>query len=101
MNFAGFDWDEGNRDKCLRHGVRFSEIEAVFGRTGMFFEDDRHSQDEARYRVLGPSEGGRMIFVVFTIRVLGGERRVRPISARYMHAKEVRTYEAAVAKLRF
>ena len=35
----------------------------------------------------------RMIFLVFTIRLKGGWRVVRPITARYMHAKEVASYE--------
>jgi uncharacterized protein len=99
--FVGFDWDDGNRAKCLQHGVLLSEIEAVFERTGMCFDDVQHSQDEPRYRLLGPSGRGRMVFVVFTIRRLDGESRIRPISARFMHAKEVKAYEAAAAKLRF
>lgn len=32
------------------------------------------------------------------IRDHGTERLVRPISARYMHAKEVKHYEAQIAK---
>jgi uncharacterized protein len=34
------------------------------------------------------------MFVAFTIRMRGTERLIRPISARYMHAKEIRAYEA-------
>jgi hypothetical protein len=26
----GFDWDDGNRDKCQKHGMSIGEIEAVF-----------------------------------------------------------------------
>jgi uncharacterized DUF497 family protein len=29
---AGFDWDEGNRDKYSKHGVSHAEIEAVFAK---------------------------------------------------------------------
>jgi uncharacterized protein len=42
---------------------------------------------------IGKSEAGRWVFVVFTIRVRAGHRMIRPISARYMHAKEVAAYE--------
>jgi uncharacterized DUF497 family protein len=34
-----------------------------------------------------------MVFLVFTVRLKGGRRLVRPISAPYMHANEVAAYE--------
>ena len=43
---------------------------------------------------LAEPEPGRPLFVAFTIRVKGRQRFVRPISARYMHAKEIESYEA-------
>jgi uncharacterized DUF497 family protein len=27
MEFDGFDWDAGNREKCRKHGVSTAEIE--------------------------------------------------------------------------
>jgi uncharacterized DUF497 family protein len=33
-----FDWDEGNRDKNLRHGVHDWEIEEAFGDLQAFHE---------------------------------------------------------------
>lgn len=27
---GGFDWDEGNREKCAKHGVTIEEIERIF-----------------------------------------------------------------------
>jgi hypothetical protein len=32
MNFHvdGFDWDDGNRSKCQKHGMSIAEIEALF-----------------------------------------------------------------------
>lgn len=33
------------------------------------------------------------MLAVFTVRVKGSIRLIRPISARYMHAKEVKHYE--------
>lgn len=38
------------------------------------------------------------MFVAFTLRVKAGLRLIRPISARYMHAKEAKRYEEAFAK---
>jgi hypothetical protein len=27
---AGFDWDDGNRSKCHKHGVSAEEVESLF-----------------------------------------------------------------------
>jgi len=32
MRVAGFDWDEGNRSKCQKHGVSPAAIEDIFRR---------------------------------------------------------------------
>ena len=90
----GFQWDEVNREKCAKHGVSLSEIEAVFFRPGLLvLEDTAHSTDEARFIVIGRSRAARPLFVCFTLRDTGGKRLIRPISARYMHDREVRAYE--------
>lgn len=93
MKFAGFDWDEGNRAKCEKHGVLVVEIESMLFNAPTFFPDNSHSFGEERWQVIGQSEGGRWLFVAVTFRSLLDDVLVRPISARYMHAKEVRHYE--------
>jgi uncharacterized DUF497 family protein len=90
---VGFDWDAGNRAKCQNHGVSVAEIEAVFASPLLIIPDPAHSQSEMRVRALGRTSFGRMIFLVFTIRQKGRRRLIRPISAPYMHAKEVAWYE--------
>lgn len=30
---SGFDWDEGNRAKCEKHGVSVAEVESLFSGT--------------------------------------------------------------------
>jgi len=90
---AGFEWDDGNRAKCQRHGVSIAEIESLFARPVMVLPDDAHSGAEERLRAVGRTAGGRHVFLVFTIRRRGGERYIRPISARYMHRKEIESYE--------
>ncbi|MDI4665390.1 BrnT family toxin [Xanthobacter autotrophicus] len=90
---AGFDWDEGNRDKCRKHGVSLAEIEALFHAAPAVYPDPAHSGTEERFLAIGPGKAGRMIFVAFTLRGKEGGTFIRPISARYMHAKEVRHYE--------
>ena len=97
MNFGalnGFQWDGGNREKCAKHGVPLSEIEAVFFQPDLLvLEDADHSTDEARFIVIGRSRAARPLFVCFTLRDTGGKRLIRPISARYMHDREVRAYD--------
>ena len=90
---AGFAWDSGNRKKCLAHGVSIAEIEDLFTRPVMVLPDPAHSQSETRLRAIGKTTEGRSVFLVFTIRKKGRKRLIRPISARYMHTKEIRHYE--------
>ncbi len=99
MEFSGFDWDRGNRAKCQAHGVSTEAIESLFGRPVAILPDAAHSRLERRYRAIGWTGEGRAVFVVFTLRRRGASVLIRPISARYMHAKEVRAYEKANPEL--
>lgn len=88
-----FDWDEGNWPKCGKHGVSKAEIEFVFMNAPLV-KPDRTPQDaETRYNAVGKNKNGRHIFIVFTLRQKEDDRYVRPISARYMHKKEIKHYE--------
>jgi uncharacterized DUF497 family protein len=91
---AGFDWDEGNRAKCAGHGVSQTEIEALLRGNPGVAPDPRHSHVEDRFIAVGRNATGRPMFVAFTIRTRAGRQLIRPITARYMHAKEIRAYEA-------
>lgn len=93
MEFSGFDWDDGNRTKCAKHGVPVAAIESLFLRGLTIFPDDVHSRKEPRFKAIGKTEQGRSVFVVFTLRTVGGATLIRPIGARYMHRKEVEHYE--------
>ena len=90
---AGFDWDEGNQAKCQKHGVTLAEIESVFAGTPSIGPDAAHSTVETRFLAIGRASSGRHVFMAFTWRERNGARYIRPISARYMHAKEVQHYE--------
>ena len=85
-----FQWDEGNVVKIWqRHRVSPAECEqAFFNRPLVAMPDERHSQQEPRYYALGKTDGGRRLFVVFTVR----ESSIRVISARDMSRKERRRY---------
>lgn len=53
--------------------------------------------DEDRLIAAGKIEG-RPVFVAFTIRIKDKRRFIRPVTARFMHAKEVAAYEEESAK---
>ena len=87
----GFEWDEGNITKNWeRHGVTHIECEEVFFNVPLVVNrDEPHSIKESRYYVLGKTNGGRLLFLVFTIR----NEKIRVISARDMNRKERKIYE--------
>ncbi len=85
----GFQWDKGNKAKCQKHGVFLEAIEGMFSAGVIILPDAGHSHNEKRYRAIGKDSDRRSVFVVFTIR----DDEIRPISARYMHQKEVESYE--------
>lgn len=91
MKCAGFDWDDGNWPKCGKHGVSRGEIEQVLMGEPAVMADPH--PDEPRMRAIGRTEAGRYVFLVFMFRTLKGQKRLRPISARYMHQKEIDYYE--------
>ena len=88
-----FEWDKWNLDKSyIKHGITPKEAEEVFINDGSFVVSDiKHSQKEDRFIILGKSTDGKNLFVVFTMR----GNKVRIVSARRMHKKEVEKYEKA------
>jgi uncharacterized DUF497 family protein len=96
MTVAGFEWDNGNRRKCQKHGVSIAAIEEIFRQPLAVFP--AHSQHEERFKAIGKTYKGRHILIVFTLRLRRGIRLIRPISARYMHRKEVEHYEKEIAR---
>ncbi|MGA2599043.1 MAG: BrnT family toxin [Bryobacteraceae bacterium] len=99
LRVSGFDWDHGNRTKCQEHGVTIAQIEALFQHSPRIAPDLKHMTDEDRLIAVGKNR--RMAafvcrlhnFVASTIRTKDGRRLIRPVSARYMHAKEIEAYE--------
>jgi uncharacterized DUF497 family protein len=96
---GGFDWDDANREKCRRHGVSTAEIENIFARPIAVLPDPAHSRAEERFKAIGRTAEGRHLFVMFTLRSRGGAMLIRPISARYMHRKEVEYYEETATRV--
>ena len=88
-----FNWDDANTRKCEKHGMSIGEIESLFLGNPSIFPDIKHSESETRYIAIGKTMNDRFALVVFTYRTKGNSNFIRPISARYMHNKEVNYYE--------
>lgn len=92
--FDRFDWDEGNSTKISKkHGIDIEAIEALFHANPLVLDDPRHSGLERRFLAVGQTSAGRWLLVAFTLRFRQDVKLIRPISARYMHAKEISRYE--------
>ena len=65
LRVSGFDWDDGNRSKCQKHGVSLTEIEALFARSPRIAPDPKHSAGEDRLIAVGRTTTGRPLFVAF------------------------------------
>lgn len=99
MRFSGFQWDAGNWPKCGMHGLTKQEIEAVFQAGPGIAPDLKHSAGESRQIAVGRASDGRPVFIAFVVRRIDERILVRPIGARYMHAKEARRYETQSSDL--
>lgn len=76
MKIAGFAWDTGNWPKCGKHGLSRAEIEEVFARTPAVLADP--FPEEVRMRAIGTTAAGRHVFVVFQLREIDGQTKLRP-----------------------
>jgi len=92
---TGFEWDKGNSDKnWTRHQVSNGECEETFFNLPLLLEpDNAHSQSENRYYILGQTNAGRRLFIVFMIR----QDKIRVISARDMSRRERKIYDEQAA----
>jgi hypothetical protein len=87
------EWDPNKADTNLKkHGVRFSDAEAVlFDPNALSFEDTT-AQGEQRFVVIGMDHLWRLLVVVYTDR----GNRIRLISARPATRSERRDYESRI-----
>lgn len=97
LQFAGFEWDGGNREKNLRkHGITCVEAEEVCRGNPLVYPDTIHSTtSEQRYVLFGETPAARLLFIAFTVR----SRKIRIISARPMSQKERNWYEKEKKKI--
>ena len=92
MTNISFTWDERkNRQNQKKHGVSFEEAQSVFfdDEAREFFDPD-HSEDEARFLLVGRSYRLRVLLICHCYRELEGVIRI--ISARRATKKERAAY---------
>lgn len=90
LKVKGFEWDAGNINKCQKHGLSIEEIEDFFHFGNYVVAPDiKHSVIEKRLFAVGKTRYGRAVLAVFIER----SGLIRPVSIRYMHLKEWKSYE--------
>lgn len=86
-------WDPAKAEANLRkHGVHFSDAEAVLFDPLALSMNDSDAEGEDRYIAIGQDVVGRILVVIYTYR----EDQIRIISARSATRKEIRTYEEGI-----
>jgi len=94
----GFDWDNGNKEKSWsKHQITQQQAEEVFSNSPkLFVYDERHSQKEGRFMVLGKTHIHTRLTIVFTVR----KNKIRVISARRMKkGREINRYEEFIKEV--
>ena len=86
-----FDWNDGNEEHVLDHGVDPAEVEEVMLDSNRLKDDARNVAGERRETLIGATEDGRVLHVVYTRRGEEGEK-MRPITACAADETENRRY---------
>ena len=90
-----FEWDPKKNEKNIsKHGLSFEQAKTIFNRESYYYQDKRFDYKEERYIVIGPTEAGAIILVVFTVR----RDKIRLISARKTNKKEQNLYHDEIRK---
>jgi len=84
-----FEWDDANLDHIALHGVEPEEVEDAFADSRRKSADAYSVPGERRAAILGRTDDGRLLYVVFTRR----DGRVRTVTARDATTRERRRYE--------
>lgn len=92
MSAPSFEWDIDKAAANVRkHGIGFEEAKSVFrDERAKLIGDPDHSEDEARFVILGLSETLKLLVVCHCYR--GENELIRIISARKATARESKSY---------
>ena len=86
-------WDAVKaKSNRLKHGVFFSEVEPVFYDPNAISFEDRESEGETRFIVIGLDALARLVVVAYTYR----DSAIRVISARKASKTERSAYEKGI-----
>jgi uncharacterized DUF497 family protein len=98
MDDLRFEWDERkSRSNKKKHGVSFEEARSAFlDEHARLIDDPDHSEDEARFVLMGTSELLRIVVVCHCYRQDGDVIRI--ISARRADSEERSSYEERMKK---
>jgi len=91
MEDLRFEWDEKkNEINIKKHGVSFEEASTSFyDDLAIIIPDEKHSEEEERFTLIGKSEKNRILYVSHCEKVGG---IIRLISARKAMTREVKEY---------
>ena len=89
-----FEWgDDKARANVRKHGVSLAEaVSCFYDLKQVAFYDPDHSQDEERELLVGLSNKGRLLIVIYTIRA----DTIRIISARRATRREAKVYAQGI-----
>ena len=77
MHDPEFDWDDEIEDHIAKHGVTPDEVEDAMVDPRQIADVAYSTPTERRYAIIGATEAGRILFVVFTLR----RGRIRIVTA--------------------
>ena len=92
MKDLRFEWDpKKNATNRRKHGISFEDAQTAFSdEFGLIIDDPEHSEDEARFVLLGISASLRLLVVCHcyraggdVIRIISARKADRPESAQY------------------
>ena len=92
MDTINFEWDENkNEINKKKHKISFEEAKTVFyDEEALLIDDPEHSQEEARFIILGLSKRANLLVVCHCYRA--SETVIRIISARKATKNETKQY---------
>jgi uncharacterized protein len=89
-----FEWHEQKAQTNIKkHGISFEEaVGCFYDPHQVAFEDPDHHEDELREILIGHSQKGRLLLVVYTVR----GKTIRLISARLATKREAKDYAQGI-----
>ncbi|MBM9501236.1 BrnT family toxin [Leptospira sp. 201903071] len=95
-----FEWDnKKNSSNLKKHQITFKQASQVFlDKDAIYIPDEKHSENEERWLVLGKIENFTVIVVVFVDKSNKEEEKLRIISARKADKSEEKEYLQRLGK---